>query len=117
MVQAYCFSKYMGRLKVNVDKRGSMLPVNIFLYQDGFFYIQKYFAERLVVPVEGAGISEAEVILLDHTVKQDEETLKMMEPYEYEDTASAPFLQKMIVLQTNLGSFWPLTTRPWAGPT
>ncbi len=117
MVQAYCFSKYMGRLKVNVDKRGSMLPVNIFLYQDGFLY-SNYFAERLVVPVEGAGISEAEVILLDHTVKQDEETLKMMEPYEYENTASAPFFQKkMIVLQTNLGSFWLLTTRPWAGPT
>ncbi len=41
--------------------------------------------------MEGAGISEAEVILLDHTVKQDEETLKMMEPYEYEDTAPLSF--------------------------
>ncbi len=66
--------------------------------------------------MEGAGISEAEVILLDHTVKQDEETLKMMEPYEYEDTAPLSF-KKIIVLQTNLGSFWLLTTRPWAGPT
>jgi hypothetical protein len=58
VVQAYCYSKYVGKLDLYFDADG-----------------------ELKVPVDGAGVQNAQPHLLDNSIKIDEEVLKVIEKY------------------------------------
>lgn len=58
VVQAYCYTKYLGVLEVNFDANG-----------------------ELSKPVQGVGVSKAEVILLDNSYKMDPTVDSMMDRY------------------------------------
>ena len=60
VVQAYCYTKYMGHLTLQVDRETG----------------------DLLEPVEGSGVSLAKVILLDSSVKEDQEVLDLLEVYK-----------------------------------
>ena len=55
VVQAFCYTKYMGHMKLSFD-------------QDG----------ELLTPVDGTGVSFAEPLLLDETIPRDTATLDAM---------------------------------------
>ena len=55
VVQAYCYTKYMGHLTLKFDSEGELLT-----------------------PVDGAGVTFAEPVLLDNTHKEDEVILDAM---------------------------------------
>ena len=55
VVQAHCYTKYLGHLKLSFDARGELLT-----------------------PVNGLGVSYAEPILLDETIEQDKDVLAAM---------------------------------------
>ena len=60
VVQAYCYTKYMGHLTLNIDKASG----------------------DLVTPVDGAGVERAEVIFLDSGVEQDQDVLDRLAYYK-----------------------------------
>ena len=59
VVQAKCYTKYLGHLTLNFDSHGELLQ-----------------------PVEAAGVSYARPYLLDGEVIPDPETLEMMKKYQ-----------------------------------
>jgi len=59
VVQAYCYTKYLGYLKIRFGANGELLE-----------------------PVNGNGVSFAEPILLDKTVEEDQTTLERMSPWK-----------------------------------
>jgi len=59
VVQAYCYTKYLGYLKIRFDANGELLE-----------------------PVNGNGVSFAQPILLDKTVEEDQTTLERMSPWK-----------------------------------
>ena len=59
MVQAHCYTKYLGHLELRFDEAGDLL-----------------------VPVDGVGVSYAEPILLDDSIEQDPQVLKAMEKWQ-----------------------------------
>ncbi len=88
VVQAYCYSKYLGRLRLNFDRETG----------------------RLLSPADGRGVSEAEVLLLDSSVKKDPGVEKAMDRYrarmsEYYQVvgSTAVFLEKVEQRESNLG--------------
>ena len=61
MVQAYCYSKYLGHLELHFDALG-----------------------ELKLPVETAGVTGANPILLDQAIAQDPDVLELIEKYKPE---------------------------------
>ena len=59
MVQAYCYTKYLGHLELRFDEAGELLR-----------------------PVEGLGVSYAEPILLDDSIEEDPLVLEAMEKWQ-----------------------------------
>ena len=55
MVQAHCYTKYLGHLQLRFDEAGELL-----------------------VPVDGLGVSFAEPILLEESIEKDELVLEAM---------------------------------------
>ena len=88
VVQVYCYSKYLGHLKLNFDSEG-----------------------ELMTPVQGVGVSHAEVVMLDHTIPMDpwvDEALdkyrdKMKEYYEVIGSTEV-LLKKIEEQESNLGN-------------
>ena len=58
VVQAYCYSKYLGRFDLYFDSKGDLKS-----------------------PVESVGVKNASPILLDKSIKEDETVLKVIEEY------------------------------------
>lgn len=58
VVQAFCFTKYLGHLKLSFDSSGDLMK-----------------------PVDGGGVSFAEPVLLDSTVEKDAETEAALVPW------------------------------------
>ncbi|XP_040564234.1 protein 5NUC [Lepeophtheirus salmonis] len=86
VVQAFCFSKYLGQFKVNFNDNGELLE-----------------------PVDGTGVSLAKVHLLDNEENQD--ILKLMETYRknltmyYEEVGKADLdLRGKFLQESNLGN-------------
>jgi len=59
VVQAYCYTKYLGHLELRFDEAGELLR-----------------------PVEGLGVSYAEPILLDDSIEEDPLVLEAMEKWQ-----------------------------------
>ena len=59
MVQAHCYTKYLGHLELRFDEAGELL-----------------------VPVDGLGVSYAEPILLEDSIEQDDLVLEAMEKWQ-----------------------------------
>ena len=55
MVQAHCYTKYLGHLQLRFDEAGELLE-----------------------PVDGAGVFYAEPILLNDSIEQDQQVLEAM---------------------------------------
>ena len=55
MVQAHCYTKYLGHLELRFDEAGELLR-----------------------PVDGVGVSYAEPVLLDDSIDQDPQVLEAM---------------------------------------
>ena len=55
VVQAHCYTKYLGHLQLSFDASGDLLT-----------------------PVDGVGVSHAEPILLDESIEQDQDVLEAM---------------------------------------
>jgi len=70
VVQAYCYTKYLGHLELQFDESGDLKQ-----------------------PVEGAGVTYAQPILLDSSIDQNQEVLEMMKP----------FLNNLTEFKENLG--------------
>ena len=58
VVQAYCYSKYLGHFDLYFDSNG-----------------------ELKTPVPSGGVKNASPILLDNSIEEDEEVLKVIEEY------------------------------------
>ena len=58
MVQAYCYSKYLGHFELYFDERGD-----------------------LKTPVDGVGVKNASPILLDNTINEDLQVLDKIKEY------------------------------------
>jgi len=58
VVQAFCYTKYLGHLKLSFDSAGDLMK-----------------------PVDGVGVSFAEPVLLDTSVEKDEETEAVLVPW------------------------------------
>lgn len=61
VVQAYCYSKYLGHLELHFDALG-----------------------ELKLPVQTIGVTNANPLLLDQTIDQDADVLKLIEKYRPE---------------------------------
>jgi len=59
VVQAYCYTKYLGYLQLSFDENGELLN-----------------------PVDGTGVHHAEPILLDNSVEQNQTVLERMVPWQ-----------------------------------
>ena len=59
MVQAFCYTKYLGHLQLSFDDHGELLS-----------------------PVAGAGVTFASPVLLDHTIEKDPAVLAAMEKWQ-----------------------------------
>ena len=60
MVQAHCYTKYLGHLELRFDETGELLS-----------------------PVNGTGVSFAEPILLDDSIEQDQQVLEAMVKWQH----------------------------------
>ena len=58
MVQAYCYSKYLGHFDLTFDSRGD-----------------------LKTPVDLVGVTKASPVLLDKTIEEDKDVLKLIDEY------------------------------------
>jgi 5'-nucleotidase len=63
VVQAYCYSKYLGRFDLYFDSKG-----------------------ELKLPVESVGVKNASPILLDKSIAEDEDVLKVIDEYRLQMT-------------------------------
>ncbi len=61
VVQAFCYTKYLGHLELNFDDDGDLLE-----------------------PVDGTGVSFADVVTLDSSIEQDEDIEEMLDEYREE---------------------------------
>ncbi len=61
VVQAFCYTKYLGHLELNFDDDGDLLQ-----------------------PVDGTGVSFADVVTLDSSIEQDEDIEEMLDEYREE---------------------------------
>ncbi len=61
MVQAFCYTKYLGHLELNFGDDGDLLQ-----------------------PVDGTGVSFADVVTLDSSIEQDEDIEEMLDEYREE---------------------------------
>ena len=59
VVQAFCYTKYLGHLQLSFDNHGELLS-----------------------PVAGAGVTFASPVLLDHTIEKDPAVLAAMEKWQ-----------------------------------
>ena len=59
VVQAFCYTKYLGHLQLSFDSHGELLS-----------------------PVAGAGVTFAAPVLLDHTIERDPAVLAAMEKWQ-----------------------------------
>ena len=88
VVQAYCYTKYLGHLELHFDSEGELLT-----------------------PVKGAGVSFAEPKLLDGSIEQDPEILEALEefrgdlgPYQREIGFSDVDLKRRGSNECNIGN-------------
>lgn len=82
VVQAYCYTKYLGHLQLNFSAEGDLLT-----------------------PVEGTGVSFAEPILLDSSIDQNPEVLEMMKPFQANLTEFYTVIgENKIILEENAPS-------------
>ena len=88
VVQAYCYTKYLGHLELHFDSEGELLT-----------------------PVKGAGVSFAEPKLLDGSIEEDPEILEALEefrddlePYQSEIGFSEVDLERQGSSESNIGN-------------
>ena len=88
VVQAYCYSKYLGQFDVFFDAKG-----------------------ELKTPVNGVGVKNASIILLDKNTKEDPEVLEKINEYrpnmtEFTKTVGVTVtkLTKNGLLESNMGN-------------
>ena len=88
VVQAYCYTKYLGHLELHFDSEGELLT-----------------------PVKGAGVSFAEPKLLDGSIQEDpiilealEEFRDDLEPYQSEIGVSEVDLVRHGSSESNIGN-------------
>ena len=76
VVQAYCYTKYIGHLHLQFDSQGELLR-----------------------PVAGVGVSSARPVLLDHNIEPDQAVERKLEKYQ---TVLRPYRQRVGSSSTSL---------------
>ena len=94
MVQARCYTKYLGHLTLNFDAEG-----------------------ELKLPVEGAGVSFARPYLMNNEVVPDPTTLAMMKPYQANLTEYKEVLGNTTADMVGRGTPDSVETNLGRGPT
>jgi len=85
VVQAYCYSKYLGHFELYFDERG-----------------------ELKTPVDGVGVKNASPILLDKTIQEDPQVSISSMFYEQLLRTQIPKAQKKTVKSSSFLHFWDL---------